>query len=56
MGKGRQRPLSSDLYSLARTSRDIEVLASGNPKRIGRRIKNKVLGRLLGGFWRFLWR
>jgi hypothetical protein len=37
---------------------DIETVASGNPKRIARRAKNKVIGRALGrsGFWRNLWR
>ena len=38
---------SSSLYKAARMSRDIEVLASGNPKQILRRGKNKILGRLL---------
>jgi hypothetical protein len=38
---------SSSLYKAARRSRDIEVLASGNPKKILRREKNKLLGRLL---------
>ncbi|MEW5705801.1 MAG: hypothetical protein AB1743_03245 [Actinomycetota bacterium] len=40
------------LYKLARISRDIEVAASGNPKKIARRAKNKVLGRML---FRRLW-
>ena len=39
---------SSSLHKAARMSRDIEVLASGNPKKILRRGKNKLLGRLLG--------
>jgi hypothetical protein len=36
---------------------DVETLASGNPQRITRRVKNKLAGRTLGrlGFWRFLW-
>ena len=32
---------------MARMSRDIEVLVSGNPKKILRRGKNKLLGRML---------
>lgn len=54
----RTRSLSSLLYRAARTERDAEVLASGDPKRIERRAANKVKARLLGklGFWRWLWR
>jgi hypothetical protein len=46
------------LYKSARTLGDVEAVASGDPKRITRRAKNKILGRALGrsGFWRFLWR
>jgi hypothetical protein len=34
------------------------VLASGNPRRITLRAKNKILGRALGraGLWRLLWK
>ena len=41
-----------------RRSYGLEAVASGDPKRIGRRAKNKILGRALGrsGFWRTLWR
>lgn len=46
------KPRTSDeLYQAARTARDLEALASGNPKRIARRIKNKIVGHFL---WRFL--
>jgi hypothetical protein len=38
---------SSDMYKAARTARDLEVLASGDPKKIMRRAKNKLVGRLL---------
>ena len=37
--------LVSFLYQAARTANDIETLASGNPKRIARRLKNKLIGR-----------
>jgi hypothetical protein len=38
---------SRDLYQAARMTRDIEVLSSGDPRKILRRAKNKLLGRLL---------
>ncbi|MGB2695173.1 MAG: hypothetical protein WBD55_08305 [Dehalococcoidia bacterium] len=46
------------LFRLARLSSDTKAVASGDPKRIGRRTKNKLLGRALGraGFWRRLWK
>ncbi|HEY6539191.1 MAG TPA: hypothetical protein VI138_09180 [Candidatus Dormibacteraeota bacterium] len=48
----------SDLYRSARLANDVSTLASGNPHRIARRAKNKVIGRALGraGIWRALWR
>jgi len=54
----RRRGLVSSLYRTARMANDISVLASGNPRRITRRAKNKILGRALSraGLWRFLWK
>lgn len=53
----RRRSFAGTLYRLARTSNDVETLASGDPKRIARRTKNKVLGRLLGRtIFRWLWK
>lgn len=54
----RSRGLVSDLYRAARIANDVSVVASGNPSRIARRAKNKILGRALGrgGVWRALWR
>jgi hypothetical protein len=50
--------LSRILYRAARVSRDVEAVSSGNPRRISRRAKNKIVGRALGraGFWRRLWK
>ena len=39
--------LVSFLYRLARKANDIETLTSGDPKRIAKRGKNKVIGRKL---------
>lgn len=36
------------LYKVARFGNDFNALKSGDPKKIGRRIKNKVLGRIIG--------
>jgi hypothetical protein len=54
----RRRSLSSQLYSMARTTNTVEALLSGDPNRIARRSKNIILGRALGraGLWRALWR
>ena len=38
----------SSLYRIARIANDVSVLASGNPKRIGKRIVNKAIGRSVG--------
>ncbi|MGA2607979.1 MAG: hypothetical protein ABSH01_11055 [Terriglobia bacterium] len=35
----------SSLYKIARIANDVSVLASGNPKRIGKRVVNKAIGR-----------
>lgn len=39
--------LVSGLYKLARVANDISKLASGDPKKITRRIKNKIIGKKL---------
>lgn len=46
------------MYAAARLANDVSTLASGNPNRIVRRAKNKIIGRALGraGLWRLLWR
>jgi hypothetical protein len=50
--------LRGNLYRSARILGDMQAGASGNPKRLERRAKNRLIGRALGrsGFWRFLWR
>ena len=49
-----KRSLSSSLFRLSRLTRDVEVYSSGNPVRIGRRLKNKFLGRkLVSRIWRW---
>jgi hypothetical protein len=35
----------SSLYKIARIANDVSKLASGNPKRIGKRAVNKAIGR-----------
>lgn len=53
----RHRSLVSQLYRAARIANDVSVLASGDPNRIARRVRNKVVGRAMGraGIWRMLW-
>lgn len=50
--------ITSSLFKAARLSASVSALASGNPKRIQRRAKNILVGRMLGraGVWRRLWR
>jgi hypothetical protein len=50
--------ISSLLYRLSRASRDVEAVTSGDPEKVVRRGKDKIVGRILArvGFWRRLWR
>lgn len=48
-----RRNIVSTLYQIARTANDINTLASGNPKRIARRVRNKIIGRALGRVYRW---
>jgi hypothetical protein len=54
----RRRSRASLLFRTARRVDDLEALASRNPMRIERRVKNKVVGQVLGrgGFWLWLWK
>jgi hypothetical protein len=53
----RRRGLVSNLYRAARLANDVSVLSSGNPHRMARRAKNKIVGRAMArsGLWRRLW-
>lgn len=47
---------SRTLYHAARLSRDLAAISSGQPRRIARRARNRVVGRALARvLWRF-WR
>lgn len=50
--------LTSWLFRLARLSADARAASSSDPKKVGRRVKNKFVGRALGkaGIWRWLWK
>ena len=54
----RRRSFVSNMYRAARIANDVSTLASGNPHRIARRAKNKIIGRAFAraGIWRSLWR
>lgn len=53
----RRRGLVSQLYRTARLANDLSVISSGNPHRMARRARNRIVGRALGraGIWRLLW-
>lgn len=50
--------LTNDLQQAAKFSRDVDAIASGSPRRMANRAKNRVIGRALAktGFWRWLWK
>ena len=53
----RRRGLVSQLYRTARLANDVSAIPLGNPHRITRRAKNRIVGRAVGraGLWRLLW-
>ena len=54
----RRRGFVSEMYRAARLANDVSTIASGNPNRVARRVKNRIVGRALAraGLWRLLWR
>ncbi|MGQ9525178.1 MAG: hypothetical protein ACUVTZ_10110 [Armatimonadota bacterium] len=50
--------LARKLFKLARITKDIEVITSGQPDRIMRRAKNRLIWSLLNRnrWWRSIWR
>jgi hypothetical protein len=52
----RRRSHVSQLHRTARLANDVSVVASGNPNRMARRAKNKIVGRAMAraGIWRML--
>lgn len=53
----RRRIVVSEMYRAARIANDVSALASGNPHRIARRARNRIVGRAMAraGIWRMLW-
>jgi hypothetical protein len=53
----RRRGLASNLYRAARLANDVSVLISGDPNRIARRAKNKIVRRAMArpGLGRLPW-
>jgi hypothetical protein len=53
----RRRGLVSQLYQTARLANDVSAIISGNPHRMARRVKNRIVGRAMvrTGLWRLLW-
>ena len=42
---GREVKMEIPVYKIARIANDVSALGSGNPKRIGKRVVNKAIGR-----------
>jgi hypothetical protein len=52
-----RRGLVPQLYRTARLANDVSAITSGNPHRIARRARNKIVGRAMARseLWRLLW-